>query len=167
MKNFANIIDNANEWTGKICSFAIIPLTFIVALDVTLRYIFNSPLPWGLDVAIQLMGFIVFMGLGYTLLHKGHICVDVFSSKLSAKGQAILDLITFPFFLLSIGCLLWVAVPVAITSTATKEVFPSYVMPPIYPFRIVIALGLFLLALQGIAKFIRDFSLATSAGEKK
>jgi TRAP-type transport system small permease protein len=65
-------------------------MMFLVAIDVFLRYAFNAPLE-GTYEAVELMMAVVFcFGIGYTQRQKGHVSVDLVTSKLGAKPRAAL-----------------------------------------------------------------------------
>ena len=157
---FVRFINAVNEWVAKYFSLLIIPLVLIVALDVVLRYIFNRPLLWSWDVNMQLLGVIAVMGGGYALLKRGHIGVDVFAMRLSPRARAILDMITAPLFFLGIGVLLWKSGQTAWTAVIREETTVGAVSMPLYPFRVIMVIGILLFLLQGIAKFISDLKIA-------
>src|SRR4030042_1971010 len=110
----------------------------------------------------QLSGARVVLGGGYALLQDAHIGVDALVIHLSARGRAIVDLITSAFFFFGIGVLLWKAALDAWFSLEIREVYSSVFSPPIYPFTILMVIGILLLLLQGVAKFIRDLITLTS-----
>jgi len=156
IKDFCHIIDTINEWVGKCAMWLFIPIAGIVTLDVILRYIFNHPLIWSWDITIQLLCALVILSGGWTHLKEGHVRVDVFWARLSSKKKAILNLMVFPLFFVGIGVLLWQSSTAALYSIQTKERYSSYIAPPIYPLKIIIVLGIFLLLLQGIVNSIRN-----------
>ena len=67
----------------------------------------------------------------------------------------MLDLITFPLFLFTVGIISWQSASAALVSLQFRERFSSYFASPIYPLKILVALGFFLMLLQGIVEFIR------------
>jgi TRAP-type mannitol/chloroaromatic compound transport system permease small subunit len=77
----------------------------------------------------------------------------------------ILDLITFPIFLLYVAILFWKFIVVSRSSIASREVTNSLFAPPIYPLKVIMTLAVFFLLMQGVAKFIRDLR-AISVGKK-
>jgi TRAP-type mannitol/chloroaromatic compound transport system permease small subunit len=107
-------------------------------------------------VTIQIAGVLAILAGGYTLLHKGHIAVDTLIDRFTPKTRTIIDIITLCITLFIIGGLLWSTAGEAIDSLKIKESFTSYIAPPIYPFKIIMALGIALLLLQGIANLVRD-----------
>ncbi len=166
VKSFCRRIDSLNEWVGKTSGWLIIPLILLVVYDVTLRYVFNRPTVWAWDINVQLLGALVVLGGGYALLHDAHIGVDALVIHLSARRRAIVDLITSAFFFFGIGVLLWKAALDAWFSLEIRELYSSVFLPPIYPFKILMVIGILLLLLQGVAKFIRDLITATSTEMK-
>jgi len=79
-------------------------MMFVIAVDVCLRYIFNSPIE-GVYEAIEFMMAVVFCyGIAYTQRHKGHVSVNVVISRLSDRNQAmmssVVSLISFVLFAL-------------------------------------------------------------------
>ena len=166
LKKFCRIIDALNEWAGKVAAWLVVPMLLIVTYDVIMRYIFNRPTVWAWDINVQLLGVSVALGGGYTLLYNGHIGVDVLVEGLARRKRAIVDLLTSIFFFLGIGVLAWESGRVAWSSVRTREIDFTYFAPPVYPLKVLIAVGFFLLFLQGIAKFIRDIVAVKSKEEK-
>ena len=86
--------------------------------------------------------------------------IDLLYARLSPRGKAILDCITYFFFLLYIGVMLMATLRYAMESVALRETTMSPWDPPIYPIKVAMAAALALLLLQGTAKFLRDLNRA-------
>jgi TRAP-type mannitol/chloroaromatic compound transport system permease small subunit len=156
LEAFCRLIDAINEWTGRIVAWLFVPFTLLVAADVFTRYVLRNPWFY-IDVNIQIMGTLIVLGGGYTLLHGSHIGVDTLVSRFSPRNRAIMDLILFPIFAGSIGALLWKTGVAAWDSWVWLERYSfSALLPPIYPYKTIIVLGVLLVLLQGTVKFIRD-----------
>lgn len=166
VRGFCRVIDTLNEWAGKVTMWLFIPLAGIVTVDVILRYGFNRPLIWSWDINSQLLGVLIILSGGWTLLKEGHVRVDVFWGRLSTRMKALVDLITFLLFIFAIGILLWQSASAALVSVQTGERYSSYFAPPIYPLKIIIVVGVFLLLFQGIVKFIRNLLLLTKGEDR-
>ncbi len=158
---FCRQIDTVNRWTGETASLLFLPLVGIVMLEVVLRHFFNSPTIWAWDVNVQLAAAIAILGGGYGLLYGRHVVVDVMVGHLTTRARARIDLVTSALFFFVVAILLWVAVSWAERSVSARELYTSLLEPPLYPLRRVVAIGIFLLLMQGIAKFIRDLAIAT------
>jgi TRAP-type mannitol/chloroaromatic compound transport system permease small subunit len=164
IKIFLRSIDSISEWTGKMVSFLIIVITGVTIWEVILRYIFNSPTIWAFDAAYLIFGAYGVLGGAYTLYFKGHVNVDILYGRLPLRVRAIVDLVTSIFFFLFCGLLLWKGGEMAWDSLKIMERGSSAWSPPVYPIKLTIPLGAFLLLLQGTAKFIRDLFKVIKGG---
>ncbi len=160
MKRCLYIIDSISSWTGKIFAFLIVIATVQITFEVVMRYFFNAPTFWGLEVTIWLCAAMYAIGGAYALLHNAHVRVDVFYIRWSPRLQAIVELITAPLFFLGVATLFWVSTQWTIKAYVDGTTSISHWEPLIWPIRGLLALGSFLLLIQGIAKYIRDFSVA-------
>jgi TRAP-type mannitol/chloroaromatic compound transport system permease small subunit len=166
VKKIIHIIDNLNEWIGKIVSCSIVVLTLLVVIEVIMRYVFRKPTIWSFEVTTQLFGFYFMTLAGYSLLHGAHVAVDVVSETLTQKKQAFLQILSyvlffFPFCLV----LLYQGTVYATKSWEIKETSWSVFAPPLYPIKTVIPISAFLLLLQGVVVFYKE--IQKYKGEKK
>jgi len=162
---FCRFIGNINDRLGKIVSFTIAFIIGVVTIEVVLRYVFNSPTCWALETTIFLYGTYTILGGGYALLYNRHIGVDIFHKRFSPRNRAIVDLVTSLLFFAFVGATLWYGVPFAWHSVEIQERTCSFWNPPVWPVKLMLPLGIFSLALQGIAKFFSDLETAITKRE--
>jgi TRAP-type mannitol/chloroaromatic compound transport system permease small subunit len=105
------------------------------------------------------------LGGGYTMLHRTHVNVDILYNRLTARGKAVLDLISSVLFFSFALVLIWMGMNFAWNSVQALETSATTWAPPIYPIKLSIPIGSVLLLLQGVAKFILDLSAAFKGGE--
>jgi len=148
-------IDTMNEWMGRVGAWFLIPLSFLVVIDVTLRYVFNVPTIWAWDINVQLQAAIVVLGGGYALLHHGHVSVDILVARLSTRKRALLDTIMYIFLVGGLGILLWRLSISAQYALQIKEHWTSTWAPLVYPLKVLIVIGVGAMFLQGIAGWLR------------
>lgn len=134
----------------------------IVGLEVAMRYIFASPTLWAWDVNKQIFAAILLLSVGYVFLQKGHIAVDVLVGRLSPRRRALVDLITAPVFFIGIAILLWQGGIAAWDSLLARETTSGIIRFPLYTIKVMLPVGVFLLLLQGAAKFIGNLVTFTS-----
>lgn len=151
-------IDALSEWTGKAVSFLILGLALVIGYEVVMRYGLNRPTVWVHEFSVMLFGTAMIIGGAYALRFNGHITMDIVYGMFSERGKAILDVITYfaltlPFILV----LMWYGGERAWRSLITLEHDSTQWGPPLYPLRIMLPLGAFLLFLQSLAKLARDF----------
>ena len=160
MKRFLSAIDSISEWSGKIFAFVVVAATLVVVYAVVMRYVFNAPRIWGLELTIYLCAATYMIGGAYALLYGAHVKVDIFYRRWTPRVRAIVDMITALFFFAGVGLMLWVGAEWTAKAIIKGATSGSIWDPIIWPMRLLIPLGSFLLLLQGVAKFIRDFNVA-------
>lgn len=156
MQGLVRIINNISEWSGKLLLLAPWAITAVIVLEITLRSIFGKPTIWAHETSIMLFGVYSILAGAYALRYRAHVNMDLFYSRLSPRGKAILDMATFPLFLVFCAILLWQGTAFAWRSIGLREVSVSYWGPPIWPVKCTIVIGAFLILLQGIGKFASD-----------
>ena len=153
LKTFTRGIDGLNEWVGRGVAWVTLALVLVIFVDVVMRYLFNTSYVFTQELEWHLFGFIFLIGAGYTLLHDGHVRVDIIYQRLGFKGQAWINLMGVIVFLIP-GCLM-------IIITSFKFVLTSFLIlegspdPGGIPFRFIvkgfIPAGFSLLLLQGLS----------------
>ncbi len=161
MKAFLDILDSISEWTGKGISWIVLVITIMMGYEVLMRYAFNAPTKWAYDLTYMLGGTFFFVGASYTLRMKGHVRIDIIYNRFTPRTQALIDVIfsLIFFFPLWIGLLYNLIPYVYLSWSIAEKSLESYWRPPIYPFKTVMPIGVFLLLLQGTAEFIRSLSV--------
>lgn len=111
LAKFARSIDAINEWIGRITAWSALLLVFVQFGIVIINYLYSEG-----SIAVQesltYMHSLLFLGAaGYTLLHNGHVRVDIFYSKMAERKKAYVNLIGSLFILfpvlIMIGVYAW------------------------------------------------------------
>ena len=125
---------------------------------------FNAPTKWAYDVTYMLYGTLFLIGAAYTLLIDGHVRVDALRSAISPKTTTIIEILCYLiFFFPVIGGLVYFGAGFAQRSWVLAEQAKESVWaPPIYPFKTVLPVAMFLLLIQGIGKFTRCLVFITT-----
>lgn len=162
LKTVSQAIDALNKKQGEITSLLILPMLGVVVYEVFMRYAFNAPTIWGFELTIFLYGIHFILGYAYTDSMDGHVRVDVLTLKMGDKPKAILNAITlliifFPFMI----CLTFWSWKFALISAAARELNSTSWSPPIYPIKILMAIGFTFLLLQGVSHLIKNIRIAS------
>lgn len=139
-------------------------LMLTMTYEVTVRYVFNRPTFWSYDITYMMGGtFFVFLA-SYALLRDWHVRVDIFYARFSRRVRSILDAVLISLLLFPAVTVIAIqAWKFAFLSLAQGEVSAVGVWEPtVVPFRFAAALGFSLLALEGVAWFIRELFFATT-----
>ncbi len=156
-----HFIDFITERVGNVLAWLLFAMAGIMIAEIVLRYGFNSPLLWSFELTAFIFGGLSVLSGGYTLLHKGHIMIDILYSRFSSKTKAIIDLCATFIFFFFCAPLLWYSAEFAWSSILSQEKYSSVWAPVLWPFKSAIFIGVFLLVLQGISQFIHALHIVT------
>lgn len=156
----ANGIDRFNTKMGELTSLLVIPLLLVVVFEVFMRYALNAPTVWAFEMTTFLYGVHYMFGLAYTDVNKGHVKVDIFTSRAPRKVQAIINIfstvvMSMPVFI----CLtIWTG-SFAYTSVIEGERNSSSWAPIIYPLKVIMAVTFFFVLLQAVSNLFREIKV--------
>jgi TRAP-type C4-dicarboxylate transport system permease small subunit len=145
------------HWLTIIAAGIIMVMVFLTAIDVILRYIFNSPLPGAYELKEFLLVGVVFLGLGYIQSIKGHLSVDVLISRMSPKTQTVFNILSYVICLFTFSIITWQAGYRAWIAFDTGQLREGLVRYPLWPAKLMIPIGTGLLCLRLIRDIIVDF----------
>lgn len=115
-------IDRFNELVGRGAAWLTLAMVVLTFSVVVLRYGFALGWVWLQESYVWLHGIVFMVGASYTLLHDGHVRVDIFYRPASARYKAIVDLCGALFLLLPLlGLVAVVGYPYVAASWARWE----------------------------------------------
>ncbi|MDO8881612.1 MAG: TRAP transporter small permease subunit [Pseudotabrizicola sp.] len=157
MLGYIRFADQLSAWFGKTFGWLIILMTFGMAYEVLVRYAFNRPTPWALDLSFIMYGTIFMMGGAYTLSRGGHVRGDFIYRTWRPQTQALVDLVLYIlFFFPGILALVFTGWKYSSRSWGYAEVsVNSPAGIPIYQFKSVMVVAGILLLIQGLAQVFR------------
>lgn len=161
MKRLMRIIDNMNEWVGRVVSLWVIALIVIILFEVTMRYVFNMPTIWAHETSIYIFGTMWIICGGFTALKERMVNMDAIYMRFSQKTKSIIDICTFVFSLVFCAVLIWKSGDTALNSIKFSEMSETAWRVPFWPIRLMLPIGGFLLFLQIVSKFFKDIYIAT------
>ncbi|HYP68664.1 MAG TPA: TRAP transporter small permease subunit, partial [Thiobacillaceae bacterium] len=101
-------------------------------------------------------GALFLLAAGYTLKHNGDVRIDLIYGRLSARAQAVIDLLGGVLFLLpASGLIAWLSWPLFTEALLSGEVSADAGGLVRWPIMLMLPLGFGLLFLQGIAEVIK------------
>tara|TARA_R110002049_G_scaffold4763_2_gene33764 strand:+ start:530 stop:1108 length:579 start_codon:yes stop_codon:yes gene_type:complete len=157
MIRIVEFADKLSAWFGKTFAWLILMMTFGVSYEVVVRYIFNAPTPWSLDVSFIMYGALFMVGGAYTLSCGGHVRGDFLYRLWQPKTQAKVDLVLYLiFFFPGVTALVLSGWKYSSRSWGYTEVsVNSPAGIPIFQFKSILVLAGVLLFIQGIAQICR------------
>ena len=160
-------IDRFTDFTGTLVAWLNLPLVFVVAYEVVMRYVFDSPTAWVFDVTYMLYAAIFMLGASFAL-HKGaHIRTDFYFEKWSIRTQGLIDSVAYvAFFFPALFTLLIVGADQTWYSFSLSEVSDQTPWRPImWPFKAIVPLTCLMLIVQGVSETIKSVYAARTGIE--
>ena len=153
MQKISQIIEQINEWTGRLVSWLTLVMVIVTFTVVVMRYLFDQG-SIALQESITVMHAMIFMlGAAYTLRHEGHVRVDIFYRRFGARGRAWVDLLGVLLLLIPVTLFIaWISWEYVASSWAIHEGSrEAGGLPGVYLLKSVIPLMALLLLLQGLS----------------
>jgi TRAP-type C4-dicarboxylate transport system permease small subunit len=132
------------SWIGSAAAFL---LVIVVAANIIARILGHS-IPGILDISQNFMVIIVVMMLAYTQAQRGHIGVEFVLNFLPESGRRVVGLITLLLSLAFAVLLAWQSWAMAWFALEVRDHSGVYPYLPLYPGKLILALGVSLLCLQ-------------------
>ncbi len=168
MQALARWIDALNERVGVLNAYLILPMVGVVAYEVFMRYALNAPTSWGFEVTTFIYGVHFILAFGHCHKHDGHVSIDIFEARLAPRPRTLLRIAaSLLVFLPTIGLLAVWSIIYAATSWQQWELASTSWAPKVFPYKTIMAAGLVLLWLQGVAKLIQDFRALQGFGPQR
>lgn len=162
---FIRTTDRLSKLSGDVLSLLIFLMIFIVIFEVVARYLFDSPTSWSLEATTMIFGTYMVGGGAYAVVSRAHVNMDIFYVKWSQRTRSIVDVITFPFVAFFFSVLCWKAVSYGIESLMIREHASSVWGPPLYQWKLIVAVGLILFWMQLLSDFLRNLVFAITGEE--
>jgi len=152
----SRIIDTLTEFIGKAGRWLVLLVVLISAANAMMRYGINYSSNAFLEIQWYLFGLIFLSCGGFTLLRNEHVRIDLLSSKLSRRGQVWIDIFGIAFFLMPMATVITLlSWPVFVNAWQSGEMSNSAGGLIVWPARLMIPAGFFLLILQGLSELIK------------
>ncbi|ENO85286.1 putative small permease of TRAP-type transporter [Thauera linaloolentis 47Lol = DSM 12138] len=159
------MIDWINERVGRSVMWLVLIAVVISAGNALVRKLFNTSSNALLEIQWYLFAAMFMLAAGYTFLRNEHVRIDIITSRLSPRGQNIVDVIGILLFMLPMAVLiLWLSWPIVMASIASGEVSQNYGGLIRWPVKLLLPLGLGLLVLQAVSELIKRIAFLTGHG---
>ena len=156
VKTISKLIYNLNELAGFVGWAIVLVLMILGFYDVCMRYFFDAPSQW--IYIILKLGVVVIVSVcaGYSFQHHSWVRIDILYDRFSKRTKAFIDLLCFPVVALFLGILLWTSIQRAILSVSMEQVTPTALRIPLYPVKVIIPIGVFLLSLAVVNHVLKS-----------
>ncbi len=151
------VLDAFQEKSGHLLAVLPMALVLVQFTVVLMVYVFSIS-SIQLQESLQYINAMMFLGgAGYTAVKDGHVRVDIFYSRMSKRGQAIVNFFGTLFLLVPFLALFWTsALPYVLDSWAIKETsVEASGLPFVYILKSTLLLFALTLSLHAAADLLR------------
>jgi TRAP-type mannitol/chloroaromatic compound transport system permease small subunit len=162
-RTFLRVIDRLNNRIGVTVAWFALAMVLIQFLVVLLRYVFGVGSLFLQESIVYLHGAMFMLGSAYTLLHNGHVRVDVFYREANPRWKAKVDFAGHVLFLVPVCVLIFVySWPYVINSWASLEGSrETSGIPAVFLLKTVVLIFCALMILQGLAQGLKALMVMT------
>ena len=145
----------------KIGSGVLVAMMLLIATDITLRRVFNSPLPFSFEVLEVLLVVVAYCYVAYTTSIGRHVSINVLVSRFSPRAEKSCTIVADFITVILFGMVGWQSIVQGLhvqefgTTTALLEI-------PKSPFVFTVAFGCILACLVLLVKVLHSIIEGTA-----
>jgi TRAP-type mannitol/chloroaromatic compound transport system permease small subunit len=154
LKGFVGLVERVSWVCGVGAALAVIALIGIMMIEVIARYALGKPTVWAFDIAYMLNGAAFVLACALALKRNQHVTVDIVSQRFTPRVNRTIEIVVFTLLVApALGFICHAAWGQFWKAFITGEVEQvSAWRPLVWPFQLVLAIGLSALWLQVIAR---------------
>jgi len=128
------------RYTNGVGVFFLAMMMLITAVDVFLRYFFNSPITGSIEITSFTLVLTILLGISYATARRQHVTIDILSSQFPPRVRLVTDSIINLLALVLSVLIVWRTIEQAIIKAEMNRV-TTVLQIPISPFILVAAFG--------------------------
>lgn len=157
MGKYVRVVDAVNYRMGRIMMYFIFVMVGIL-LWSSISKTFFLPSLWTLEIAQFAMVAYYILGGPYSMQQGAHVRMDLFYGGWSDRKKAQIDAITVLFLIFYLGVMLYGAYDSTSYSLQYGERSPTAWRPFMWPIKVVMCFGIFMMLLQSISELFKDIA---------
>lgn len=153
-------VDRVNYAVGRFAMYLIYPMAGIMLYATAMRVIFGVPINWVLEMSQFMLSAYYLLGGAYSFQLGAHVRMDLFYGMMSPRQRAITDAFTIIFVIFYLVVLFlggWSSTQYAIEYQ--QKNYTAWA-PLLWPIKVIMTFGIFMMLLQAISSFFKDFAAA-------
>ncbi|MGQ7791049.1 TRAP transporter small permease subunit [Faunimonas sp. B44] len=160
IRAFVRSVDAVNRVVGRFAMYLLFVLAAVLLYATASRVVAGVPVNWALEMSQFLLSAYYLLGGAYSMQQNAHVRMDLAYGRLSPRGRATTDAITILFVIFYLGVLL--AGGISSTNYAITYGQKNYTAwaPLLWPVKVVMTIGVFLMLLQALSTFFKDLAEA-------
>lgn len=157
IRRYVRIVDAVNHRIGRIMMYGIFVMVAIL-LWSSFSKTFTLPSLWTLEIAQFAMVAYYILGGPYSIQLGSNVRMDLFYGNWTVRRKAQVDAITIFLLIFYLGVLLYGAIDSTTYALQYGERSSTAWRPYMWPIKIIMCVGFFLMLLQAISEFFKDIA---------
>jgi TRAP-type mannitol/chloroaromatic compound transport system permease small subunit len=154
-RSYIRFIDRLNHRIGRVVMYGIFVMIGIL-LWSSISKTFFLPSLWTLEIAQFAMVAYYILGGPYSIQLGSNVRMDLFYAEWSDKRKAQVDAFTVLFLIFYLGVLLYGGIDSTTYSFQYSERSPTAWRPYLWPIKVTMCVGIFLMLLQAVSELLKD-----------
>ena len=159
LKLYVRYVDALNHKVGRFAMYLVFPMAAILLYATISRAVFGIPVNWVLETSQFILSAYYLLGGAYSMQLDAHVRMDLFYGRLSPRNKAVTDAFTILFALFYLGVLLLGGISSTNYAISFGQKNYSAWAPPLWPIKVFMTAGIFLMLLQSISSLIKDIAI--------
>ena len=157
---FVRYVDAVNYVVGRFAMYLFFVMGGVLIYATLSRVLAGVPVNWALEMSQFLLSAYYLLGGPYTLQLNGHVRMDLLYTQLSPQKRALTDAITILFVTFYLVVLFLGGLSATDYAIVYQQRNYSSWSPLLWPIKVVMTIGIFLMLLQTISIFFKDVAEA-------
>lgn len=157
---YVHLVDRVNRAIGRVAMYLLFVMGGIQLYSTFSRLLTGMPVNWALEMTQFLLATYFLIGAAYSMQENAHVRMDLLYGQLRPQRQAMVDVITILFVIFYLVVMVrggWSSTEYAITYN--QKNYSSW-SPPMWPVKLLMTTGIFLMLLQAISNLFKDIAIA-------
>ena len=160
IEHYVRFVDSMNRKIGVFSMYLIFPMGAILLYSTVMRVIIGYPVNWVMEMSQFMLSAYYLLGGAYSMQLDAHVRMDLFYGMMRPKTRAVTDSITILFVIFYLVVLLWGGMSSTEYSITYSQKNYTAWAPVLWPIKLIMTIGIFLMLLQTIAQFFKDVAEA-------
>ena len=157
IKQYIKFVDKFNYRIGRIAMYTIFLMVGVMFYSAITKTFFRPAL-WTYEFSQFLMVAYFLVGGAYSIQLKGHVRMDLIYGNWTERTKCRWDSFTSLIMIAYLVLLLYGSIDSTIYAISYGERSYSIWRPYMWPIKVIMSFGIFLMLLQAISQFFKDIS---------
>lgn len=157
---YVRAIDAMNRVVGRLVMYLVFVMMGVLLFSSISRTAFGQPHIWVVEMSQFLLTGYYLLGGGYSLQLDSHVRMDLLYNRWSPRTKALVDCVTIFFLIFYLVFLLLGGISSTEYAISHNQKNYSSWAPLMWPIKVVMCIGIFMMLLQVIAIFFKDLARA-------